>query len=188
MTTDREKWDAKYASCPPPRMLVPDDWLIDQVAELAPGRVLELACGLGRNAVWLAQQGWQVDAVDVSPIGLAIAVQLARRANTHVNWIAADLDDFTPAEAAYDLVVIFRFLDRVRVPALVDRALRAGGLLIYETFSRGQLARSDNHLKNPDFTVIEGELLQLFPRLQPLHHADDVVLADRTVARLVAWR
>src|SRR5262245_52724677 len=144
-SSDRERWEAKYAEKALPGHLAPDDWLIEESTGMPPGRALELACGLGHNAIWLATQGWQVDAVDISPIGLACAAALGQRHSAHVNWIAADLDDFTPESAAYDLVVVFRFLDRLRLPRIVEQALRPGGRLIYETFAASHLARADVH-------------------------------------------
>lgn len=182
---DRDKWDFKYAKQPVPDRLSPDDWLTRHVEALAPGCALELACGLGQNAVWLAEHGWQVDAVDVSPVGLYLAAKLARRLSRHVNWMAADLDDFTPAAVTYDLVVVFRYLDRVRLPDLISQALRPGGLVVYETYSRAQLARPDSHIKNPAFTLAEGELPRMFPNFDVLAY-EEVDLPDRSVARLVA--
>ena len=182
---DRDKWDEKYANQAAADAPVPDDWLTQHVASLAPGCALEIACGLGHNAMWLAQHGWQVDAVDVSTVGLNSAEKLAQRLGQHVNWIAADLDDFTPAAAAYDLVVIFRYLDRVRLPELVQTALRPGGWLVYETYSQAQLARPDSHIRNPAFTLSEGELPRLFANLEVVTYAEDE-LPNRSVARLVA--
>ena len=184
---DRERWDAKYAAKLAPEQLSPDDWLIEQVTDLKRGRALELACGLGHNAIWLAQQGWQVDAVDVSALGLAHAEEFARQCGTRVNWIAADLDHFVPEPAAYDLVFVFRFLDREHVPGIIQTALRAGGRLIYETFTTAHLARPDSHMKNPAFALAPGELPRLFPHFDVVSYAE-CSLPDRDVARLVAVR
>ena len=183
--SDRERWDAKYADKPVPDRLSPDDWLIEQVAGLPPGRTLELACGLGHNAIWLAQHGWHVDAVDISPSGLARANELAIRNDARVNWIAADLDDFTAEYGMYDLVLVFRFLDRRRLPAIIQQALRPGGRLIYETFTTAHLARPDSNMKNPAFALEPGELPRLLPQLDVVSYAE-CSLADRDVARLAA--
>jgi 2-polyprenyl-3-methyl-5-hydroxy-6-metoxy-1,4-benzoquinol methylase len=181
---DRERWDSKYAAKPAPERLNPDDWLTQVVSGLTPGQALELACGAGHNSVWLASQGWQLDAVDISPIGLAQAEELARTCGVRVNWIAADLDEFTPAPETYDLVIVFRFLDRVRLPGIVEHALRPGGRLIYETFTTAHTRRPDSHMKNPAFALEPGELPRLFPRLEIVSYAE-CALPDRDVARFV---
>lgn len=147
---------------------------------------MDIACGLGHNAIWLAQQGWNVDAVDISPVGLALAAQVAEQAGCYgISWIAADLDEFQPRECAYDLITVFRFLDRNRLPQWIEAALRPGGMLIYETFSNGQLLRPDSHLKSSQFTLAPGELPALFPALEVVR-TEEIDLPDRCVARLVA--
>lgn len=184
---DRLRWDAKYAAKQIPQQLAPDAWLQEVTASLKPGRALELACGLGHNAIWLAQQGWQVDAVDVSPVGLQLAANFAHTCGADVNWIATDLDDFTPPAKTYDLICVFRFLDRRRLPLLIETALLPGGLLLYETFNKTHLARSDSQLKNPAFALDPGELPRLFPLLTAVSYTE-CELPDRNVARLIARR
>ncbi|MBI3864574.1 MAG: class I SAM-dependent methyltransferase [Planctomycetia bacterium] len=186
-SSDLERWNAKYAQARSASLPAADNWLIDQVSPLRPGRALEFACGFGQNAIWLARQGWQVDAVDISPVGLSHAGHLARAAEVEVNWIAADLDEFTGDAEVYDLVVVFRFLDRARLPAQIERALKAGGRLVYETFTVRHLARPESHMKNPAFALQPGELPTLFPGCDPLSYAE-CSLPDRDVARLVAER
>ena len=186
-TTDRQCWDVKYQAKPVPDKITPDAWLIEQVSGLEPGRALELACGLGNNAIWLAQQGWHVDAVDISAVGLAHAQKLAEACGARVNWIAADLDDFTSVADAYDLIIIFRFLDRVWLPPFVRHVLRPQGRLIYETFTAAHINRPDSHMKNPAFALEPGELPRLFPQFEVVSYAE-CKLADRDVARLVALK
>ena len=182
---DRDRWDGKYAAKDVPELLQPDDWLTRHAPSLIPGRALDLACGLGHNAIWLAQQGWTVDAVDVSAAGLKLARELATREHSRpVDWIAADLDEWTPAANQYDLVVVFRFLDRDRLSRMIEDALRPTGMLIYETFLRAQCHRADNHLKNPAFTLQPGELPRLFTGLETVDY-QEAELPDRTVARWV---
>jgi 2-polyprenyl-3-methyl-5-hydroxy-6-metoxy-1,4-benzoquinol methylase len=185
--SDRERWDSKYADKPVPDRLSPDDWLIEQAAGLPAGRALELACGLGHNAIWLALHGWKVDAVDISATGLSRAEELAQRCDARVNWISADLDEFVQEPAAYDLVLVFRFLDRVPLPGIVQKALRPAGRLVYETFTTAHLDRANARMKNPAFALTPGELPRLFPQLDVLTYAE-CSLPDRDVARLVAVR
>jgi tellurite methyltransferase len=185
--SDLQRWNEKYAAKAVPGHLVPDTWLVEQAASLPPGRALELACGLGHNAIWLAQQGWQVDAVDISPVGLSLAQNLARENNASVNWIAADLDEVSPEIDAYDLLLVFRFLDRARLPGIIQQALKPGGRLLYETFTTAHLARPDSHMKNPAFALAPGELPRLFPACEICEFAE-CSLPDRDVARLVACK
>jgi 2-polyprenyl-3-methyl-5-hydroxy-6-metoxy-1,4-benzoquinol methylase len=181
---DRDRWNAKYAAAGRPMQLVPDSWLVEQTGDLIPGRALELACGLGHNAIWLARQGWLVDAVDVSSVGLDRAKELASVAGVEVNWIAADLDEYVPAAAIYDVVVMFRFLDRARLPGVIEKALRPRGRLVYETFTTAHLLRPDSHMRNPVFALSPGELPRLFPNFELLSY-QECSLADRAVARFV---
>jgi tellurite methyltransferase len=162
-------------------------WLVEQVAPLRPGRALELACGLGHNATWLARRGWDVDAVDISPEGLRIAESLASAHSATVHWIAADLDEFIPARGSYDLVCVFRFLDRVHLPRRISEALADGGRLVYETFTVSHLTHPKGHIKNRDFLLERGELPRLFSSLRPVAYAE-CELPDRSVARLTAVR
>jgi tellurite methyltransferase len=185
--SDRQRWDEKYGAKPGSEKLTPDAWLIEQASGLQPGRTLELACGLGHNAIWLAQQGWTVDAVDVSPFGLASAATLAQAYAARVNWIATDIDEFIPQADAYDLVIVFRFLDRVRLPEIVQQALRSGGTLIYETFTAAHINRPDSHMKNTAYALQPQELPRLFPQFEVVSYAE-CALADRDVARCVATK
>lgn len=186
---DRKRWNQKHAGCRANPNAEPDEWLAEalQVANVAPGRALDVACGLGHNAIWLASQGWQVDAVDISATGLKIARQSAAASDVHINWIEADLDDWTPDRQLYDLVLVFRFLDRTTVPQLVRTALRPGGWLIYETFSAAHGQRSDTHIRNPAYLLSAGELPALFPDIDVVTCREDA-LPDRTVQRLLGLR
>lgn len=194
--TDQLRWDEKYAGKALPDKVLPDEWLVQAVHGVERGRALDIACGLGHNSIWLAQQGWEVTGLDISARALQLASELERReitSNDHsgdsakraISWCVADLDDFMPPKEHYDLCMVFRFLDRIRLPGIINMSLRAGGILVYETFSRDQMTRSDNHLKSIDFTLAENELPSLFPDFDVIRY-EECRLADRSVARLVA--
>ena len=104
---DREDWDRRYAG----RELLwtgePNRFLVAETAGLRPGRALDIACGEGRNAVWLAEQGWQATGVDFSEVALAKARQLADVRGVQTDWVAADLVDYRPEPYAFDLVIVF---------------------------------------------------------------------------------
>lgn len=102
----REDWDRRYAE---PELLwsaEPNRFLVAEVAELPSGRALDLACGEGRNALWLAGLGWRVTAVDFSPVAIAKARDRGAREGHEVEFICADLLDYEPPQAAYDLVLV----------------------------------------------------------------------------------
>ena len=85
---------------------MPNQFLVAEVSGMTPGRALDLACGAGRNAVWLAEQGWRVTAVDFSDAGLTVARELARARGVKVDWIEADVVTWAPVSRAYDLVCV----------------------------------------------------------------------------------
>jgi 2-polyprenyl-3-methyl-5-hydroxy-6-metoxy-1,4-benzoquinol methylase len=103
---DNHAWDRRYADSEFIWTVHPNRFLVEEAASLPPGRALDLACGEGRNAVWLAQRGWEVIGVDFSQAGLAKAQRLASERGVHTEWIAADLLDYRPAPRAFDLVLI----------------------------------------------------------------------------------
>jgi len=184
---DQQRWDARYAGLRPPEVAAPNPWLVQAALGLQPGRALELACGLGHNAVWLALQGWQVDAVDISSVGLGLAAHLAARSGARVNWIQADLETADWPAGPYDLIAVFRYLDRALLPARISRALAPAGRLVYETFTRAEARRPGSRVSRPDYLLEPGELPRLFPELRALHY-EELELPDRCVARLLAAR
>jgi SAM-dependent methyltransferase len=102
-----EEWNRRYAG----RELLwtgrPNRFLVTETGELRPGRALDLACGEGRNAVWLAEQGWQVTGVDFSDVALAKARELADARGVEADWVQADLVGHRPERRGYDLVLLF---------------------------------------------------------------------------------
>jgi hypothetical protein len=97
------------------------------------------------------------------------------------------LDDWIPPASEYDLVVVFRFLDRITVPRIVQDTLRPGGWLVYETFSASQCLREDNHISNPAFMLVPGELPALFPDFDVVADREDI-LPERTAQRFLGRR
>ncbi len=104
---DEAKWDARYSEPTFVWSAEPNRFVAEQLADRAPrGRALDLACGEGRNAVWLAQRGWDTVGVDLSAVGLAKAAELAEARGVEVAWTHADLAEYVPEESAFDVVVI----------------------------------------------------------------------------------
>ncbi|HEY4620973.1 MAG TPA: class I SAM-dependent methyltransferase [Gaiellaceae bacterium] len=105
----REEWDRKYAESEHREHLwgaEPNRSFAAEAADLAPGTALDLACGEGRNAVWLAGRGWRVTGVDFSDVAIANARELAARRGVDVELVCADLLDYEPDPGAHDLVLV----------------------------------------------------------------------------------
>src|SRR4051812_27791396 len=100
---DREAWDKRYEGKDLIWTAHPNRFMAAEIAGLPPGRALDLGAGEGRNAVWLAEQGWEATAVDFSEVGLAKGAELAARRGVSVTWVAADLRDYQPPPHAFDL-------------------------------------------------------------------------------------
>ena len=104
---DQREWDELYASHELVWTAEANRFVAEELAGLAAGRALDLGTGEGRNAIWLAERGWQVTAVDFSAVGLAKAAELAAgHGVTGVRWVEADLREYQPGSAAYDLVLL----------------------------------------------------------------------------------
>lgn len=120
------------------------------------GKVLDMASGPGRNACWLATQGFQVEAVDISALAIAELAGL-----TGIETRIADLENATwpYGVAEFDSIVVCRYLHRPLFPK-IKQSLKTGGVLIYETFMQGQAKYG--RPSNPDFLLMPGELEHIF--------------------------
>lgn len=102
----REEWDRKYSETGLLWSAEPNRFVVAELAGLPPGRALDLACGEGRNAIWLAELGWRVTAVDFSEIAIAKGRERAARLGLDVDFVCADLLDYEPELDAFDLVLV----------------------------------------------------------------------------------
>ena len=104
----------------------PSGVMVAELGSLVPGRALDLACGAGRGAIWLAERGWQVTGVDFSKVGLDKARQLANARGVQAEWILADLLDYRPEPQAFGLVIVFYLqLPGAQRPAILKAAAGA---------------------------------------------------------------
>lgn len=163
-------WDERYREAGYAYGVEPNDFLCSSAEFLPPGgRVLSLGEGEGRNAVFLAQRGHSVVAVDSSAVGLAKAAALARARNVVVETAEADLAAYTIAPMGYDgIISIFCHLPpevRARLYAQVNRGLQSGGIFILEGFAGRQSGYRSGGPKNPALLL---ELEQVVDELRPL--------------------
>lgn len=156
---DREHWDQKWDDYGPVADVNP--MLLEHRRLLGRGVALDVACGLGQNAIWLARHDFVVLGVDISRVALRRAHLMVRAAGLarRACFAQVDLDHWSPAPATVDVICVFRFLDRSLIPALRD-ALNPGGLIFYATRHVGVLRRQPE--ANPDFLLKRGELPGLF--------------------------
>ena len=131
----RERWNRRWAGEERVHAsTAPSRFLVAEVADLRPGTALDLACGAGRNAVWLVGQGWRVTAVDFSGVALRMARSLAAERAVDAEWIEADVVAWTPPARAYDLVCVFYLQlpasERPSALAHAAAAVRPGGTLL----------------------------------------------------------
>lgn len=169
-------WDERYrrgehATTEPHQLLV-------RVTEnLAPGSALDIACGAGRHALYLAGRGWQVTCVDASRVGIELTKERARVRHLSLKTYVADLErgEFKPAENAYDLVCDFYYLQRDLFPRL-RAAVRPGGLFVAAIHMVD--TSPDVRPMNPDFLLEPGELRAVFDDWQ-IEHYHETPLHDR---------
>jgi len=130
----REDWDVRYADANLLWSAAPNRFLVAEASDLAPGRALDLACGEGRNALWLAGLGWRVTAVDFSSAAIAKGRDRAAREGANVDFLCADLLEYEPELNAYDLVLVFYLQlpaeQRHVVLARATTALTPGGTFL----------------------------------------------------------
>jgi SAM-dependent methyltransferase len=183
----REKWNLRYEGVSQAPVAIE---VLTENAHLLPsgGDALDLACGLGGSALFLAQRGLATRAWDLS----AVAIE-ALRGQANGLPVVAETRDVTvrPPEAGrFDVICVGHFLDRALCPKIVA-ALKPGGLLYYQTFSRDSV--DDSGPANPLYRLDTNELLKLFPGLIVRFYRDegregDVSLGFRNRAQLVAQR
>ncbi len=131
---EREDWNRKYDEGGMLFGVEPNRFLVAEAEGLAPGRALDLACGAGRNAVWLAEQGWTVLGADFSDVALDNARRLAAERGVEVEWTRADVREWAPVARSFDLVaVLYLQIPAAELGPALARAAEAvalGGTLV----------------------------------------------------------
>jgi 2-polyprenyl-3-methyl-5-hydroxy-6-metoxy-1,4-benzoquinol methylase len=170
---DRARWDALYSQRTLEPYPEPDPLLFHYtppVDQDEAHRSLDLAGGQGQNALWLAEQGYTVDLMDISRIALRRAQdEMTSRELRNINVFQVDFDQVILQPETYYLVCVFRFLSSKIMPQL-RAAIRPGGRIIYETFNSGYLKTRPDF--NPDYLLQAGELVGYFADWRILHTAE----------------
>jgi SAM-dependent methyltransferase len=190
---DRTRWNEKYQTKGPEIFgRASAQWLEmhqDVLSQQPRGFALDLACGNGRNACYLAGLGFEVEAVDISDVVIDWLQQRVAEWKLPIQTSRMDLATASLPREKYQVVVNFLYLERRLFTAIKDTLL-PGGLLFFETFTKDHLKISGNHV-NPIYALEPNELLRAFADLRILHYQemiipDEVHNRPKAVARLLA--
>ena len=180
-------WDERY-SRGEHIIKEPMPLLARAIVGLEPGRALDLACGPGRHAIFLAERGWRVTAVDASRVGVELAKTLAQLRGVSVDWRVADLErgEFLIEAKAYDLVCVFYYLQRDLFPH-IRAGVRPGGISVAAI----HMTDPDPDVKemNPAYLLGPGELRAEFAGWEILHDYEGASTEEghrRRTAEIVA--
>ena len=170
-TEDQRRWDEKHAGKrgdEPPSVFLTEIFASPSW-QIAPGRALDVATGTGRNACFLAERGFSVDAMDISEVALQEARKTAEAKGLTINFVQADLEQAALPTDAYNLIISFNFLERSLIPKM-KHALKLGGHIIFDSYLVDQ--RVLGHPKNPAYLLGHNELLELFRDFRVLYYRE----------------
>jgi SAM-dependent methyltransferase len=172
----QQKWNARYqqaSTTPQPTQVLRNNQHLLPSA----GRALDLACGLGGNALLLAEHGLDTWAWDISDRAIDGVLQAARQRKLSLRAEVRDVVAAPPIPNSFDVIVVSHFLDRSLAPVLIE-ALRPEGLLFYQTFTR--TAVGDVGPRQPAYRLSDQELLQLFRSLSIVVYREEGRIGDLT--------
>lgn len=164
----------------------PAQFLIDNIDLLPKGRVLDIAMGTGRNAIYLAKMGFEVEGVDISPEAISAALESAEEAGVMIKLQVADLEKaFHIKGDTYDVIICFNYLQRSLIPEMKN-GLRRGGMIVYETYivDQAQFGKP----KNPDYLFKHNELLEMFHEFRCLRYREGVFEGPVAIASIIAQK
>lgn len=169
----KDKWDSVYQKTQvsfPVEVLIENSFLLPKK-----GLALDLACGLGANALFLAEHGLSVHAWDISKIALNKLEKNASEKKLKVTTKQVFIQSSSLPENTFDVIVLSRFLDRSLCNAIMA-GLKPDGLLFYQTYVREKI--TSNGPKSPDFLLARNELLTLFKPLRLLVYRENSLVGD----------
>ena len=175
-------WDKRYSEEQFAYGVKPNEFFKEQIEKIKPGTALFLGEGEGRNSVYAATLGWQVDAVDFSTSAKEKALRLAEENKVKINYTVADLESYQFLKSKYDVVVmIFLHLPKelnIKIFSNAISALKSGGKLIIETFSKNQINNSSGGPKDPELLFSEEELSKLTQGLNRILFESKTIILD----------
>jgi 2-polyprenyl-3-methyl-5-hydroxy-6-metoxy-1,4-benzoquinol methylase len=188
MKTDQKRWEKRFGRKEFALGKEPNPFLKRHIHLLPKGRALDVATGEGRNAVFLAQKGFEVDAVDISEKGLKKARKLAREKGVKINTFLVDLDRYQIEKERYDLIANFYFLKRRLIPG-IRKGLKKGGKVIFETYLLEHRTLGTGGPKQAKYFLKPNEPLRLFRNFRILFYREGIFREGgrkKAVASLIA--
>jgi len=169
---DRKKWETRYREGAYRARTYPSEILVDWLPKLPRGRALDVACGAGRNSLYLAEAGYEVDAIDIAEFALDRLRATAAERGLKINCIEADLETCALPVGPYDLIVMVRYTSNELIRRLLTLLTNGGCFLCEEHLETDAdvIGPSD-----PAFRVAPKELLSITATLEILHYAEDIV-------------
>jgi tellurite methyltransferase len=163
---------------------IPSQFLEENIHLIPKGKVLDIAMGGGRNSVYLAQKGFDVEGVDSSTEAINMANALAKEKGVSITTRLIDLEkEPFIKEKRYDCIICFNYLQRTLFP-FIRKGLRKGGIIVYETYivDQAQFGRPSN----PDHLLKHNELLEFFSGFRVLRYHEGIMEKERAVAGIIA--
>ena len=186
---EKARWDERYSTGDYQPRWEPSPLVERAITLVRSGRALVLACGAGRNALRLAEAGFEVTGVDVSSVAIEMAKEAASGRGLDIDWRVSDVRDLEMSDDTYDLITMIRFVDRNIWPD-IPGALTENGWLLME-----QHLRTYRDVVGPsgDYRLGPGELLEAFRRMRIVHYSEALEPSDRSsgmtaTARLLACK
>lgn len=184
----QQKWDQIYSTpseSKPLELLTKNYFLLPQS-----GKSLDLACGTGANALFLAEQGLESYAWDISENALNQLQHQAQKKSLQVNTLQQYISNKSFTSEFFDVIIVSRFLDRSLSHEIID-SLKPGGLLFYQTFIKEKI--NINGSSNPNFLLDRNELLYLFQPLQVIYYRENhqvghLAVGERDLASFIGQK
>ena len=163
-------WNEKYTkSCDPTKS--PSRFLVEQMGRLPRGRALDVATGSGRNAIFLAMNGYEVDAIDYSSVAVSQLQSFVKQESLAVTVKQEDLTAYRIPEGTYDLIINFNYLERSLIPQMI-KGLKPSGMILFETYTIEQPRYG--RPRNPCYLLKPNELINSFKDLHIIYYHERV--------------
>ena len=186
---DRNRWNKRYDTSNYIYSRDPLTFLKEKLDILVRGKALVLAMGEGRNAVFLAKNGFDVDGCDISDKAIEKATLFARESDVILNAFAADLEEYEIPADKYDLITCFYYTQKSLIPQ-IKKGLKKGGLVMFETYSIDQLkyGKDAPGPKNPAYLLKHNELLDIFRDFRIIYYRECEIAEKKSVVSLIAQK